>query len=217
MEYNTGSDVLSVLLARASGQPLETFLRERIFEPLGMKDTSFSLPTAKRDRFATSYWTNFSTGAFEVYDPSDNGQWNRAPAFPAGAGGLVSTVDDYFVFGQMMLNGGKFGSKQLLSSLTVSTMTSEQLAPGQKAGASLVEGYFDNHGWGFGMSVVTRPGTFPQSVGTYGWDGGLGTSWRVDPKENLIGILMTQRMWTSPSPPPVCVDFWNSAHQAIHG
>lgn len=109
--YNTGSDVLSVLLARASGQSLETFLRERIFEPLGMKDTSFSVPTAKRDCFATSYWTNFSTGAFEVYDPSDNGQWNRPPAFPAGAGGLVSTVDDYFAFSQMMLNIGKFGSK----------------------------------------------------------------------------------------------------------
>jgi CubicO group peptidase (beta-lactamase class C family) len=214
--YNTGSDVLSVLLARASDQLLEIFLRERIFEPLGMKDTSFSVPATKRDRFAASYRTNFSTGAFEVCDPSDNGQWNRPPAFPSGAGGLVSTVDDYFAFGQMMLNDGKFGAKHILSSASVSVMTTDQLTPEQKAGSSLVEGYFDNHGWGFGMSVVTRPGNVPQSVGTYGWDGGLGTSWCADPKENLIGVLMTQRMWTSPSPPPVCVDFWNSAYQAIH-
>ncbi len=214
--YNTGSDVLSVLIARASGNLLETFFRERIFEPLGMKDTSFSVPAAKCDRFATSYWTNFNTGKSEIYDPSPNGQWNRPPAFPSGAGGLVSTVDDYFAFGQMMLNGGKFGSKQILSSASVAAMTRDQLTPQQKAGSALIRGYFDTHGWGFGMSVVTRKGNFPESVGTYGWDGGLGTTWKVDPKEKLIGILLTQKAFSSPSPPPVCVDFWNSAYQVIH-
>ena len=107
--YNTGSDVLGVLIARASGKPLETFLRERIFEPLGMKDTGFSVPAAKLDRLATSYWTNFPTGALEVYDEAEGGQWSRPPAFPSGAGGLVSTIDDYLAFGQMMLNKGKHG------------------------------------------------------------------------------------------------------------
>jgi CubicO group peptidase (beta-lactamase class C family) len=214
--YNTGSDVLSVLIARASGKPLEAFLRERIFEPLGMKDTSFSVPTTKRERFATSYWTNFSNGAMEVYDPAESGQWNQPPAFPSGAGGLVSTVDDYFAFSQMMLNGGKFDSKQILSSASVAAMATDQLTPQQKVGSALSKGYFDDHGWGFGMSVVTRKGNFPESAGTYGWDGGFGTSWKADPKENLIGILLTQKAFTSPDPPAVCVDFWNSAYQVIH-
>ena len=95
--YNTGSDVLGVLIARASGQPFETFLRERIFEPLGMKDTGFSVPAAELDRLATSYWTDPETGALELHDEPD-GQWSRPPAFPSGAGGLVSTVDDYLAF-----------------------------------------------------------------------------------------------------------------------
>jgi CubicO group peptidase (beta-lactamase class C family) len=101
--YNTGSDVLGVLIARASGQTLETCLRQRLFEPLGMKDTGFSVPATKLDRLATSYWTNAETGALELYDEAEGGQWSRPPAFPSGAGGLVSTIDDYLAFGQMML------------------------------------------------------------------------------------------------------------------
>ena len=109
--YNTGSDVLGVLIARASGQPLETFLRERIFEPLGMKDTGFSVPAAKLDRLATSYWTDPETGALELFDEAASSRWSRPPAFPSGGGGLVSTVDDYLAFGQMMLNKGKHGQR----------------------------------------------------------------------------------------------------------
>ncbi len=213
--YNTGSDVLGVLLARASGQPLETFLRERLFEPLGMKDTGFSMPEASLDRLATSYWTNFETGALEVYDEARSGQWSRPPAFPSGAGGLVSTIDDYLAFGQMMLSQGKHGSERLLSRLSVETMTTDQLTPEQKAVSGLVPGYFDSHGWGFGVSVVTRRDDIAAVPGRYGWDGGLGTSWYSDPREEMVIILMTQRAWTSPSPPDVCLDFWTLAYQAI--
>src|SRR2546425_11383607 len=85
--YNTGSDVLGVLIARASGQPLETFLRERIFAPLGMKDTGFSVPATRLDRLVTSYWTNPETGALELYDDAEGGQWSRPPAFPSAAAG----------------------------------------------------------------------------------------------------------------------------------
>ena len=213
--YNTGSDVLGVLIARASDQPFETFLRERIFEALGMKDTGFSVPAGKVDRLATSYWRNFKTGAVEVYDKSAGGQWSHPPAFPSGAGGLVSTVDDYLAFGQMMLNQGKYGSERVLSRPSVEIMTIDQLTPEQKAVSGLVSGYFDNHGWGFGMSVVTKRTDMAGSVGKFGWDGGLGTSWYADPKEDLVGILMTQQAWTSPSPPNVCLDFWTSAYRAI--
>jgi CubicO group peptidase (beta-lactamase class C family) len=213
--YNTGSDVLGVLIARASGQPLETFFRERIFEPLGMKDTSFSVPATKLDRLVTSYWTNFETGALELYDEATGGQWSRPPAFPSGAGGLVSTIDDYLAFGQMMLNQGKHGNERLLSRLSVETMTTDQLTPEQKAVSGLVPGYFDSHGWGFGVSVVTRRDDVAAVPGRFGWDGGLGTSWYSDPREGMVTILMTQRAWTSPTPPNVCLDFWTSAYQAI--
>jgi CubicO group peptidase (beta-lactamase class C family) len=213
--YNTGSDVAGVLIVRASGYPLETFLRERIFDPLGMKDTSFSVPSSKRERFATSYWTNFDTDAFEVYDSSENGQWNQPPAFPLGGSGLVSTANDYVAFSQMMLNKGTLGVRRILSAASIEMMTTDQLTPQQKSVSGLVDNYFDTHGWGFGVSVVTRPTGSTEPVGLYGWDGGLGTSWRVDPKANLFGILLTQRMWTSPSPPPICRDFWTSAYQVI--
>ena len=85
----------------------------------------------------------------------------------------------------------------------------------QKAVSGLVPGYFDNHGWGFGLSMVTRRVDITGPLGKYGWDGGLGTSWYSDPGEDLVGILMTQRAWTSPNPPDVCADFWTSVYQAI--
>jgi len=213
--YNTGSDVLGVLIARASGQPLETFFRERIFEPLGMKDTSFSVPDTRLDRLVTSYWTNFETGALELYDEARGGQWSRPPAFPSGAGGLVSTIDDYLAFGQMMLNQGKHGNERLLSRPSVETMTTDQLTPEQKAASGIVPGYFDGHGWGFGVSIVTRRDDVAAVPGRFGWDGGMGTSWYSDPREGMVTILMTQRAWTSPSPPDICLDFWTLAYQAI--
>jgi CubicO group peptidase (beta-lactamase class C family) len=213
--YDLGLDVLGVLIARASGQPLEKFLRERIFEPLGMKDTGFSVPAAKIDRLATGYWTDPGTGALAVYDEAKGGQWSRPPVFPSAAGGLVSTVDDYLAFGRMMLNKGRLGRERVLSRPSVETMTTDQLTPEQKAVSGLVGGYFDSHGWGFGLSMVTRRTDVAGAVGQFGWDGGLGTSWRSDPAEDMVAILMTQRAWTSPSPPDVCLDFWTGAYQAI--
>ena len=142
------------------------------------------------------------------------GGWARPPAFPAGSGGLVSTVDDYFAFSQMMLNKGKFGTQRILSSASVETMTMDQLTSQQKAVSGLIEGYFDSHGRGLGMSVVTRRLSPAETLGQYGWDGGLGTSWRADPTNNLTGILLTQRAWTSANPPNVCQDFWTCVYQS---
>ena len=212
--YTTGSDVLGVLIARASGQPLETFFRERIFAPLGMNDTGFSVPSNKLDRLATSYLSNPITGKLELYDEV-GGQWSRPPAFPSGAAGLVSTVDDYLAFGQMMLDKGRHGNKRILSRPSVETMTTDQLTPEQKAVSGLVGGFFEGHGWGFGVSVVTRRDDVASTVGKFGWDGGLGTSWYSDPREEMVTILMTQTAWTSASPPDVCLDFWTLAYAAI--
>lgn len=212
--YNVGSYVLGVLIARASGQPLETFFRERLFASLGMKDTSFSVPAAKLDRLPPAYLTNPQTGALQVADDAGQGsQWSRLPAFPDGGAGLVSTVDDYLAFGQMLLNNGKHGNERILSRLSVEAMTSDQLSAAQKAAPDFFPGA--GRGWGFGMSMVTRRDDVSAVPGRYGWDGGYGTSWASDPKENIVGILMTQGLWTSPSPPAVNLDFWTSAYQSI--
>lgn len=115
----------------------------------------------------------------------------------------------------MLLDFGRHGRERIVSRPTVETMTTDQLTPQQKAVSGLVPGFWDNHGWGFGVSVVTRRDDPAEPVGTYGWDGGLGTSWHSDPREDMVTILMTQAAWTSPNPPAVCRDFWTSAYGAI--
>jgi CubicO group peptidase (beta-lactamase class C family) len=212
--YNTGSDVLGVLIARAAGQSLDAFMRERIFEPLGMRDTGFSVPAPSLDRLATSYSTDPETGALVLHDAPD-GQWSRPPDFPSGSGGLASTVDDFLTFSLMLANFGTYDGERILSRPSIETMTTDQLTPEQKAVSGLVPEWFDSHGWGFGVGVVTRRIDPTEPVGQYGWDGGLGTVWRVDPREELITMLMTQKAWTSPGIPPVCRDFWTSAYAAI--
>jgi len=212
--YGTGYDVLSVLIARVSGQPLETFLRERIFAPLGMKDTGFSVPADNLDRLASCYIPNPATGILELFDGGEQSRWSRPPIFPSGADGLVSTLDDYLAFGQMMLNQGKYGNERILSRLSVEVMTTDQLTPAQKAVSSLppLPGFFETHGWGFGVGIVTRRDDLALVPGRFGWDGSLGTSWFSDPKEDLVGILLTQRVLTTLD---VLRDFSTLVYQAI--
>ena len=104
--YDTGSHILGVMLARVSGKTLGAFLSERIFDPLGMKDTGFSVPEAKLDRLATCYWTDFQTGERVVFDEARGGRFASPPVFESGSGGLVSTADDYLAFCRMMLEQG---------------------------------------------------------------------------------------------------------------
>ncbi|MGA2827594.1 MAG: serine hydrolase domain-containing protein [Streptosporangiaceae bacterium] len=213
--YNTGSDVLGVLIERAAGQPFETFLRERIFDPLGMTDTAFGVPWEQIGRLATSYVIDPGSGAAVVYDEPDQGQWSRLPSFPSGGGGLVSTVDDFLAFADMLRGKGVSRGERILSRPSVEFMTSDQLTPEQKAASGLVPGFFRVHGWGFGVAVVTERTEVAKSVGTYGWDGGMGTSWYNDPAEDLTMILMTQQAWASPIPPRLFRDFWTATYQAI--
>ncbi|MFI6024486.1 serine hydrolase domain-containing protein [Amycolatopsis magusensis] len=205
--YNTGSDILGALLARASGQDLGTFLSERVFGPLGMVDTAFSVPAGKLDRFVVSYMPNLQTGELEVYDEID-GAWSRPPVFPSAAAGLVSTADDLLAFGRSFLG------HDLLSRASVTTMTADHLTPRQKAESGFFPGYFDNRGWGFGVAVTTRRDNIYETPGRFGWDGGLGTSWATDPAEDLVGVLLTQRA-DFPDHSKPYRDFWTSAYQAL--
>ena len=211
--YNTGSYVLGVLIARASGQPFEAFLRERIFEPLGMADTGFSVPAAKLDRLATSYWADEQSGALKLNDGVADSKWRRPPAFPDGGAGLVSTVHDYRAFGRMLLDKGRHGRHRILSRPSVELMTSDHLTPEQKA-VSTFPGLWDNRGWGFGVGIVTGRDEIAAVPGRYGWDGGYGTTWASDPTEDMVAILMTQRAGF-PLFSAVQRDFWTAAYQAI--
>lgn len=210
--YHTGSDVLGVLISRAAGQPLETFFRERIFEPLGMKDSGFTVPAEKLDRLASCYQGDSETGALGIYDAAEDSRWSRPPIFESGGGGLVSTVDDYLAFCRMMLNKGKHGRGRILSRPSVELMTTDHLTAEQKSEASIF--FRDNSGWGFGMAVFTRRDDLAATPGRFGWDGGYGTSGYSDPSEDMAGILMTQRLASSASS-GLYSDFWTSLYQAI--
>jgi CubicO group peptidase (beta-lactamase class C family) len=211
--YNSGTEILGVLIARAAGTTFGEFLHERIFAPLGMKDTAFSVSQAKLHRLATAYMKDYTTQALKVFDDPATGKFSSPPAFENGSAGLVSTADDFNAFAQMMLNGGCLGSERILSRPSVELMTSDQLSPEQKSGSELFFG--SNRSWGMGLSVFTRRDDLCNVPGRFGWDGGYGTSWYSDPKENLTGILLTQRMMDSPQPPRALLDFWTLAYQAI--
>lgn len=196
--YNTGASVLGVLLARAAGQPIGEVMRTRLFEPLGMRDTAFW--TAQIERLATCY-RNTPDGLV-VWDEPD-GQWSHAPAFGDAAAGLVSTVDDLLAFARMLLRGGS----PVLSAQSAAAMTSDQLTPEQKARGGFGPTFFQSQSWSFGQMV--------QDSGAFGWDGGLGTSWLVDPASDLTVIVLTQRMFDSPDLPPAHAAIREAAYQAL--
>ena len=182
--YHTSADVLGVLVARVAGRPLGDVLAERIFEPLGMADTGFHVPEGSLDRFGACHMVDPGTGEVAVYDPPD-GQWARPPAFPGGGAGLVSTVDDFHAFADMLRGGGTGGGRRILSRPSVELMTTDPLTPAQVATAGPdPEGSL---GWGFGLAVrIARRG--PQSVGTYGWDGGLCRAGRLAPHAGVGAV-----------------------------
>lgn len=211
--YNTGSDVLGVLISRVTGRSLERFLRERLFEPLGMVDTAFSVPPDQIHRLPTAYIVERS-GETALYDEAEGGQWATPPRFESGAGGLVSTVDDVAAFGTMLLNQGRQGNERILARPTVQLMTTDHLTPAQKASSGFFPGYFDHLGWGLGVAVVTGRNDLAAVPGRFGWDGGLGTSWWSDPTEDLVAIMLTQRAQFPPSA-KVYRDFWTCTYQAL--
>jgi CubicO group peptidase (beta-lactamase class C family) len=211
--YHVSGDVLGALIARVSGQSLGTFMRKRIFDPLGMKDTAFHVPPEKIDRLPAFYFFNRQTNKLDFFDDPMHSAWRSEPASESGGGGLVSTIDDYFAFSRMMLDKGRHGRAQILSPATVELMTSDQLTPEQRAGSEI---FFGTHSsWGFGMAVDIRRNEIFHTPGRFGWVGGFGTTAYTDPEEGMIGILFTQRMMDSPEPPRIYNDFWTLAYSAM--
>ncbi|THA77778.1 class A beta-lactamase-related serine hydrolase [Streptomyces sp. A0642] len=201
--YNTCSDILGVLIARASGKPLPEFLAERLFEPLGMDDTGFEVPAHKLHRF-TSYYRTGEAGELELADAPD-GQWSSMPDFPSAAGGLVSTARDWYAFGRMLLAGGTAGDRALLTRASVRQMTTDHLTAAQRKASGL---FTEGQGWGFGGSVDVEK-TDPWNVpGRYGWVGGTGTTAHIIPATGTVAIMLSQVEMAGPKPPGTMRDFW---------
>jgi CubicO group peptidase (beta-lactamase class C family) len=196
--YNTGASVLGVLLARAASQTFPEVLRSRVFEPLGMKDTSFWTPDT--DRLATAYQP--TPDGLVVWD-EPKGMWSRPPAFGDGAAGLVSTVDDLLAFARMLLGGGS----PVLSANSARAMQSPQLTPTQKAHGGLGPDFFAEMSWSYCQAVADN--------GAFGWDGGLGSSWLVDPNRDLTVIVLTQRLFENAGPGEVHRDIQAAAYSAL--
>jgi len=205
--YDTCSTLQGVLITRVTGQSLPGFLAERVFGPLGMSDTGFAVPAAKRGRF-TSYYRTSPAGGLELADGPD-GQWSTLPAFPLGNGGLAGTAGDWLAFGRMLLAGGAApDGRQLLTADSVRLMTSDHTTPVQREIGKL---FLEGQGWGFGGSVditAIDPWNVP---GRYGWVGGTGTSAHIIPSTGTVAILLTQVAADNPVPPEWMRDFWRYA------
>lgn len=180
--YNTQYDVLGVLLSRATGLDLPTLLRQRITGPLGMSDTAFYVPPERLDRFATYY--RRTDGGFEIADEPD-GEWSAPPAFASGAGGLVTTVDGWCTFGELLLAGGG----QLLSAQAVQQMTTNATTPAMREMAGF---FLDGQGWGYGGSVDIELREPWNALGRYGWVGGTTTAGFVDSAAGTVTVIAAQ-------------------------
>ena len=185
-QYSLSTDVLGRLVEVVSGQSFDVFLRERIFEPLGMVDTGFYVPASKRDRFARMYGHEGPERALTL---TDTVGFMRPPTRFSGGGGLVSTAHDYARFAQMLLNSGELDGTRILGRKTIELMTTDHLPDG-------IPTSFLRAGWGFGLGFTVKNVAgldgMPSSVGNYYWYGIRGTSFWVDPEEDLIGIFMIQ-------------------------
>ena len=209
--YTAGSNIQGVLVERASGQPLSRFFAERIFGPLGMKDTAFFVPASKIDRLVHAYRSQ--DGALVVSDQPATGKWSRPPAFEQGDAGLVSTVDDYLAFARMLLADGRHRGQSLLTPASVTAMKANHLTAPQRAGGEMILGR--GRGWGYGMSVVTDTIPDQPAAGSFGWIGGYGTSWISDPARDLTMILLTQHEFSSASGDPIHQEFQGDASRAL--
>jgi CubicO group peptidase (beta-lactamase class C family) len=206
--YSTAIDVLGYIIQVVAQQPFDAFLQEKIFGPLGMVDTGFSVPPEKVDRLSVCYGP-VKDGALTVVDPAQGSRYTLLTHRPSGGGGLVSTIGDYYRFGQMLQNQGMLDGVRLLGRKTVEWMLQNHLPEGI---------YSDNeksNGFGLGGSVLLHPGRShrPGSTGKFGWGGAANTEWWIDPAEQMQAILMTQFMPAFTY--PIVEDFAQTAYQAL--
>ena len=184
-QYGSSTDFVAILVEKMSGTTIDEFVRTRIFQPLGMRDTFYNVPREKVNKVAA------------IYRPDKNGkisllrkpEYHEPTTYFPGVAGLNGTAADYFRFSQMLLNGGEYNGQRLLGRMTVNMMITNQIGEGKPV---YIRG--DGYGFGLGFGVLTNPAKAPDalSIGTFTWGGANGTLFWIDPQEDLIGIMMIQ-------------------------
>lgn len=222
--YSVASDVLGAVAEKISGQTYAVFLKERLFDPLGMEDTFFNVPAGKLDRFPSNHYWDAQEEKLKVIprDSAYNRSYTDRTLF-SGGGGLVSTIVDYMKFAEMLRSGGSFNGARILSPKTIQYMTQDHLpatvhatgageSPGMRLGAART---WEGSGFGLGFGVVTNPAQtgVVSSVGEYSWGGAAGTIFWIDPEEDLVAIGMLQLMG---SPWPFRSEMKVLTYQAIN-
>jgi CubicO group peptidase (beta-lactamase class C family) len=200
--YSVSMDIEGYIVEKLSGQTLPDFMHDHIFAPIGMKDAGFFVPEENRTRFATNYRDNpqgeLVPSATAAGAPTD---YATQPTMPSGGGGLVSTIQDYYRFAQMLANGGQLDGKRILAPATVKLMTSNHLPTEILTGQFGIGQHIMRPGFGYGFNcaVVFDPpeANLPDGKGTFFWDGAAGTWFWVDPTNDIVFVGMIQRM-TSP-------------------
>jgi CubicO group peptidase (beta-lactamase class C family) len=187
-DYGLSVDVLGLIVEAVSGKPLGAFLQEHLWLPLGMVDTAFAVPAAKESRYARAFANDPQSGRPQFVLHADG----RPLKFDCGGGCAVSTAPDYLRFAQMLANGGILDGKRIIATKTLATMTSDRLGAdvrGRTTNPILPQGY--GFGLGFAVRTQTASAALAGTDGDYYWNGGYGTYFSVDPKEELITVLMT--------------------------
>jgi CubicO group peptidase (beta-lactamase class C family) len=184
--YHHSFGILGILIARVAGRPLQDHLADDLLEPLDLRDTGLSVPAGSVTRLPASY-RHTDSGLVQL-EPAAGGFHARHPPFDVSHAELVSTVRDYTRFARMLANGGRFEGRQIVSEEHLRLMTSDQVPATAKTPDSFFfPGFWDGTGWGFGVGVDTEG----RRAGRYGWSGGLGTNFFVDP-DGTVGVLLTQ-------------------------
>jgi CubicO group peptidase (beta-lactamase class C family) len=207
--------VLGIVVARASGMPFEDFLRTRVFEPLQMRDTGFHVPADKLERLAVNYGRDAESGELKVVDHPRDSSFAKPKAFHSGGGGLVSTIDDYQRFATMLLQGGELDGVRILSRKSVERMSENALRPDEMVEAPFGRRFISN-AYGLGVGVIDNPARTGSlaTQGRFGWGGAAGTWFWVDPQEELVAIMMIQRMSIG-DPIQISADFDTAIYQAL--
>ena len=210
--YSISVDILGRLIEVISGQSLDQFLQQEIFDPLEMEDTFFEIPKDKIARFGTNHIVD-KDGNLIVVDRPESSDYSKPVSLFSGGGGLVSSTMDYLRFAQMLLNGGELNGVQLLSPTTVALMQRNQLTDTSSRGFSDRPNTAGTVGFGLGIGIATSEQKLSATeVGAYSWGGMAGTLFWVDPEHELVAILMVQRIY---SPEAIRSIFRNLTYQAI--
>jgi CubicO group peptidase (beta-lactamase class C family) len=203
--YHTGSDIAGVLVERVRGETVDVVLARDVLEPAGMVDTGFWARPDQLDRFGACRSVD-GDGSLVTWDEPD-GRWAAPPSFRSGAAGLLSTPADLLAFGRVLLSGGEGPHGRVLSAALVAEMTRDQLTEQQRSVAR-IDGEGAGLGWGLGVGVRSEaaPGGWPPA-GSYGWDGGLGSRWLVDPDRDLCAVVLCTDAYDSPASSALLDDF----------